>query len=68
VREGDGGTVLCIHNLSRFVQPALVPVVDWAGRTPVEVMGGARFPPITGPEYLVTLGPHSLLWLRLEDH
>jgi maltose alpha-D-glucosyltransferase/alpha-amylase len=66
VREGDAGTVLCVNNLSRFVQPALVPVGDWLGRTPVDVMGGARFPPITQPEYLFTLGPHSLLWLRLE--
>ena len=43
----------------------LVP--DWVGRTPVELIGGQRFPPITREEYLFTLGPHSLLWLRL-DH
>jgi maltose alpha-D-glucosyltransferase/alpha-amylase len=67
VRESEGGTALCINNLSRFVQPALVPVAPWIGRTPVELIGGARFPPITQPEYLFTLGPHSLLWLRLED-
>lgn len=67
VREGEGGRVLCLHNLSRFVQPALVPVEEWIGRTPVEVMGGARFPAITAADYLFTLGPHSILWLRLED-
>ncbi|MGH7342138.1 MAG: alpha-glucosidase C-terminal domain-containing protein, partial [Candidatus Rokuibacteriota bacterium] len=39
---------------------------SWVGRTPVEIIGGARFPPITQSEYLFTLGPHSLLWLRLE--
>jgi maltose alpha-D-glucosyltransferase/alpha-amylase len=66
VRESDAGTVLCISNLSRFVQPALVPVESWVGRTPVEIIGGAPFPAITQPEYLFTLGPHSLLWLRLE--
>jgi maltose alpha-D-glucosyltransferase/alpha-amylase len=67
VREGEGGTVLCINNLSRFAQPALVPVGEWVGRTPVDVIGGARFPAISGQHYLFTPGPHSLLWLRLED-
>jgi maltose alpha-D-glucosyltransferase/alpha-amylase len=67
VREGEGGTVLCINNLSRFVQPALIPTSDWKGKTPVEVMGGSVFPSITEEHYLFSLGPHSLLWLRLED-
>jgi maltose alpha-D-glucosyltransferase/alpha-amylase len=66
VRESEAGTVLCLNNLSRFVQPALVPLGEWNGRTPVEIIGGERFPAITHPEYLFTLGPHSLLWLRLE--
>ena len=67
VREGEGGTVLCVNNLSRFAQPAVVPVAEWKGRTPVDLIGGARFPVIDAPSYLLTLGPHSLLWLRLED-
>ncbi|HEX5137140.1 MAG TPA: maltose alpha-D-glucosyltransferase [Planctomycetota bacterium] len=66
VRESEAGTLLCISNMSRFVQPALVPVREWIGRTPVEIIGGQRFPPITHADYLFTLGPHSLLWLRLE--
>jgi maltose alpha-D-glucosyltransferase/alpha-amylase len=65
-RENDAGTVLCLNNLSRFVQPALVPVAEWVGRTPVEIIGNERFPAITREVYLFTLGPHSLLWLRLE--
>jgi maltose alpha-D-glucosyltransferase/alpha-amylase len=67
VREGEGGTVLCINNLSRFAQPALVPLGEWVGKTPVDLIGGARFPAISGQHYLFTPGPHSLLWLRLED-
>ena len=66
VRVGQGGTVLCVNNLSRFAQPAVVSVAEWIGRTPVDLIGGARFPKIDGPTYLLTLGPHSLLWLRLE--
>jgi maltose alpha-D-glucosyltransferase/alpha-amylase len=67
VRESEAGTVLCLHNLSRFVQAAVVPVGEWIGRVPVEVIGGSLLPPITNPEYLFTLGPHSLLWVRLEQ-
>ncbi|MFI5403452.1 MAG: maltose alpha-D-glucosyltransferase [Planctomycetota bacterium] len=66
VRENDAGTILCLNNLSRFVQPALVPTADWIGRTPVELIGGERFPAITRSEYLFSMGPHSLLWFRLE--
>jgi maltose alpha-D-glucosyltransferase/alpha-amylase len=67
VRENETGTLLCVGNMSRFVQPALVPVRQWIGRTPVEIIGGERLPSITREDYLLTLGPHSLLWLRL-DH
>jgi maltose alpha-D-glucosyltransferase/alpha-amylase len=67
VREGEAGTVLCVSNLSRFAQPAVVSLGEWKGRTPVDLFGGARFPVIDGPTYLITLGPHSLLWLRLES-
>ena len=67
VREGEAGTVLCVNNLSRFAQPAVVPVAEWQGCTPVDLFGGARFPIIDSPTYLLTLGPHSLLWLRLEN-
>jgi maltose alpha-D-glucosyltransferase/alpha-amylase len=67
VREGEDGVVLCVNNLSRFAQPAVVPVAEWSGRTPVDLIGGARFPVIDRDTYLLTLGPHSLLWLRLED-
>jgi hypothetical protein len=40
---------------------------EWKGRTPLDLIGGARFPSIEAPTYPLTLGPHSLPWLRLED-
>ena len=49
-----------------IAQPALVPVGEWIGGTPLDLIGGARFPIITEEHYLFTPGPHSLLWLRLE--
>jgi maltose alpha-D-glucosyltransferase/alpha-amylase len=67
VREGEAGVVLCVYNLSRFAQPAVLPLGDWTGRRPVDLFGGERFPVIDGPTYLFTLCPHSILWLRLES-
>ena len=66
VREHDGRTILCVNNLSRFPQPALVDLSPWEGRTPVEVIGGTPFPAIGAEPYLFTLGPHTFLWFRLD--
>jgi len=64
-REGPSGTVLCVNNFSRFVQPALIPTGPWKGRHPVDLIGGAVFPSITRDDYLFSLGPHSFYWFRL---
>jgi hypothetical protein len=50
-----------------MIEVAPVPVAEWTGRTPLDLIGGARFPSIEGLTYLLTLGPRSLHWLRLED-
>ena len=48
--DGDGGpgsredTVLCVCNLSRFAQPAELPLQWWAGKVPVELLGRVPFP------------------------
>ncbi|SRR5579875_1300650 len=57
--------VLCIHNLSRFAQPAELQITKWAGTTPIEVLGRVPFPPIDERPYTVTLGPYGYLWLEL---
>ncbi len=60
--------VLCVHNLSRFAQPAQLDLAAWAGRRPVEVLGRVPFPEI-GPEpYSLALGPHGFLWFELAEH
>ncbi|MCI0341363.1 MAG: maltose alpha-D-glucosyltransferase [Planctomycetales bacterium] len=66
-REAERSVVLCVNNLARSVQPALLDLSAWRGRVPVDAMGGARFPPVGSERYLVTLGPHSFYWLRLEE-
>jgi len=66
VREHEGAAIVCLNNLSRFVQPVEVDLSAWRGRVPVEVIGGAAFPRIGDGRYLFTLGPHAFLWCRLE--
>jgi len=60
-------TVLCVHNLSRFAQPAELHLARWAGLTPVEVLGRVPFPPIGEEPYTVSLGPYGYLWFELVD-
>ena len=66
--RGDGTheTVLCVANLSRFAQPASLELADYAGMTPVEMLGYVPFPPITGEPYTLSLAPYSFLWFELQ--
>jgi maltose alpha-D-glucosyltransferase/alpha-amylase len=57
--------VLCVHNLSRFAQPAELALAKWAGSTPYEVLGRVPFPLITEEPYAVTLPPYGFLWFDL---
>ena len=66
VRRWENETMLCIVNLSRFVQCAELDLSQFAGYQPVELMGETRFPRIGELPYFVTLGPHSFYWFRLE--
>ena len=57
--------VLCVHNLSRFAQPAELALAKWAGSTPFEVLGRVPFPMITEEPYTITLPPYGFLWFDL---
>jgi maltose alpha-D-glucosyltransferase / alpha-amylase len=59
--------VLCVHNLSRFAQPAWLDLVRWAGRTPVELLGRVPFPPVASGLTHMTLGPHGFYWFELVE-
>ena len=65
LREGGGETILCVTNLSRFVQPCELDLRPYGGRVPVELFGGTPFPPIGELPYFLTLGPHTFYWFRL---
>lgn len=67
LRVFDSDAVLCVNSLSRFAQPLELDLSRWKGRTPVEMVGGVRFPPIGDSPYLLTLAPHGFLWFSLEQ-
>ncbi|MEX2446080.1 MAG: putative maltokinase, partial [Dehalococcoidia bacterium] len=62
--DGDE-TLLVVANLSRFVQPVELDLTDFAGVTPVEVIGQQTFPPVGETPYFLSLGPHAFLWFDL---
>ena len=39
----------------------------WEGVTPIELLGGVRFPQIGELPYLLTLGGYGFYWIRLPE-
>lgn len=66
LREWENEVILCVANLSRFVQAAEIDLAEFDGYTPVELIGDGPFPQIGTLPYFVTLGPHGFYWFRLE--
>src|SRR5258708_7098163 len=67
LREGEGETILCVNNLSRFSQPVELDLRRFNGYTPVELVGKVHFPRIGELPYLLTMGPHGFYWFVLEE-
>jgi maltose alpha-D-glucosyltransferase/alpha-amylase len=65
LREHDGETILCVCNLSRTAQAVELDLSGFAGRVPVELLGGQSFPPIGQLTYLLTLPPYGFYWFVL---
>jgi hypothetical protein len=67
----DGGkgrraeTILCVANVSRVAQAVELDLAQFSGRVPVEMLGGAAFPPIGQLPYLLTLPPYGFFWFVL---
>jgi maltose alpha-D-glucosyltransferase/alpha-amylase len=65
---GDNGTpetILCVVNVARSAQAVELDVAAYAGCVPVELLGGAAFPPIGQLPYLLTLPPYGFYWFTL---
>jgi maltose alpha-D-glucosyltransferase/alpha-amylase len=67
VRQEGPDIVLCVYNLSRFAQPAELPLQRFDGKVPVELLGRVPFPRIGELPYFVTLGPYDTYWFELDD-
>jgi maltose alpha-D-glucosyltransferase/alpha-amylase len=65
IREYKDDRILCVNNLSRFVQPTHLSLERYSGWTLEELFGKIPFPAITDAPYFVTLGPHNFFWFRL---
>lgn len=65
LRSHEGETLLCVANLSRTAQAVELGLAEFAGLTPVELLGGAAFPPIGQLSYLLTLPPYGFYWFVL---
>jgi maltose alpha-D-glucosyltransferase/alpha-amylase len=66
VRAYADEVLLCVVNLSRFVQPSQLDLSAYAGCQPIELIGETPFPPIGELPYFLTFGPHSFYWFRLD--
>jgi maltose alpha-D-glucosyltransferase/alpha-amylase len=63
--DGTSETILCVFNLSRTAQAVELELSPHAGRVPVDLVGGAAFPPIGQLTYLLTLPPYGFFWFIL---
>ncbi len=62
---GAEETILCVSNLSRTAQAVELDLSAFAGRTPVDIVGGSAFPAIGQHDYMLTLPPYSFYWFSL---
>ena len=65
--DADGKTelILCVANVSRTAQAAELDLSQYAGKVPVEMLGGNAFPPIGQLNFLLTLPPYGFYWFLL---
>jgi maltose alpha-D-glucosyltransferase/alpha-amylase len=63
--DTPGETLLCVANMSRASQAVELDLSSFAGRIPVEMVGGASFPAIGQLPYLLTLQPYGFYWFVL---
>jgi maltose alpha-D-glucosyltransferase/alpha-amylase len=65
LREYEDDTILCVVNVSRSAQAVELELSEFAGRTPIELLGGTPFPLIGQLTYLLTLPPYGFYWFKL---
>ncbi len=63
--DGEIETILCVYNVGRTAQAVELDLSAYAGRVPVDLLGGSPFPPIGQLTYLLTLPPYGFYWFIL---
>ena len=63
--SGAAETILCVANVSPSAQAVELDLSRFAGRVPVEMIGGTAFPPVGQLNYLLTLQPYGFYWFVL---
>jgi maltose alpha-D-glucosyltransferase/alpha-amylase len=67
IRSHEGAHILCVANLSRQAQAVEIDLSDYRGAVPIELTGGAAFPPVGELPYLLTLPAYGFFWFKLTD-
>ncbi|TDV52441.1 maltose alpha-D-glucosyltransferase [Actinophytocola oryzae] len=69
VRTSPTEEIVCVANFSGYPQATQLDLSRFAGRYPVEVTGGVRFPDVRADTpYQVTLSGNRFYWLRMVEH
>jgi len=66
VRRHESEQILCVANLSRFLQVVELDLAQWKGMVPIELFGTTELPQVGDTPYYLTLGPHSFYWFSLQ--
>ena len=66
VRRYESEQILCVANLSRFLQAVELDLSAWKGLVPVELFSSNEMPMIGDNPYFLTLGPHAFYWFSMQ--
>ena len=66
VRRYESEQILCVANLSRFLQAVELDLSTWKGLVPVELFSSNEMPVIGDSPYFLTLGPHAFYWFAMQ--
>jgi maltose alpha-D-glucosyltransferase/alpha-amylase len=65
MRRYEGEEILALHNLSAATQSVALPLQEWAGSVPVDVLTSRIYPAVSMDSYELKLSPYQYLWLLL---
>src|SRR5207245_5678525 len=66
VRKYESEQILCIANLSRFLQAVELDLSKWKGLVPVELFSSNEMPVIGDNPYFLTVGRHAFYWFAMQ--